>query len=124
MEQQIATLVAAIALIIGLSVTYAKTFAPYQTGLTQIAVDTFRIPSRYRPATNLVVGLLLTSVITVVAVFAAGVPATVIAAGVVAGLMASIEAQRVHDTQTVVSSALQPSPKPRETKYRFNNDPL
>jgi hypothetical protein len=112
LEQQTATLVTAIVLIVGLGVTYAKTFAPYQSGLTQVAVDAMNTPSRYRPALNLLIGVLFAAVITVVAAAAIG-NAAVIPAGIVAGVMGSIESQRVHDTKTIVEEAsVRPSVPP------------
>lgn len=111
LEQQTATLVTAIVLIVGLGVTYAKTFAPYQSGLTQVAVDAMNTPSRYRPALNLLIGILFAAVITVVAAAAIG-NAAVIPAGIVAGIMGSIEAQRVHDTKSALESATTPSAPP------------
>jgi hypothetical protein len=103
-EDQTATLVTAIVLIVGLGVTYAKTFAPYQTGLTQIVVDACQIPTRYRSAINLLVGVLVASAVTVVAAYAIG-SAVVIPAGIIAGVMGSIESQRVHDTKAMVEEA-------------------
>jgi hypothetical protein len=61
-------------------------------------------PSRYRPALNLLIGVLFAAVITVVAAAAIG-NAAVIPAGIVAGVMGSIESQRVHDTKTIVEEA-------------------
>lgn len=96
MESSVSALLAAIAVIVGASVTYAKTFGSQQEALTQIAVDTFAIKSRYKRATNLAVGLLLASILTVVAAYAIG-NLVVIPGGIVAGLFASVEAQRVHE---------------------------
>lgn len=96
MESNVAALIAAVTVIVGLSVTYAKTFGSYQERLTEIVVETFAVPTRYKPATNLGVGLVLTSIVTVVAAYSIST-ALVIPAGVIAGLFASVEAQRVHD---------------------------
>ena len=109
MEQDVASLAAAIAIIVGLSVTYDKTFAPYQTGLSEIVIQAFRVTSRYKPAVNLGVGILIASAVTVVAAAAVG-NAAVIAGGVVGGIMASIESQRVHDTQSALAESQQAGP--------------
>ena len=106
MEDSVALLLAAIAVIVGASVTYAKTIGPYQEVLTQVAVESFNVKRRFKKAVNLGVGLLLASVVTVVAAYAIGDP-IVIPAGIIAGLFASAEAQRVHDTT--------PSDPPPET---------
>lgn len=103
MEDQIALLIAAITVIIGASVTYAKVFGPYQAALTEILVTTLNTPSRYKAAVNLGVGVVLAAVVTVVAAWAIG-NTVVIAAGIVAGLFGSIEAQRVHDTQAAITT--------------------
>lgn len=107
MEDQVALLVAAITVIVGASVTYAKTFGPYQAALTEMLVTALNTPSRYKPVVNLGVGVALASVVTVVAAWAIG-NTLVIAAGLIAGLFGSIEAQRVHD----VSRALEQSGGP------------
>ena len=96
MESNVAALIAAITVIVGLSVTYAKTFGSYQERLTEIVIQTFAIRTRYKPVANLGVGLLLTTVVTVVAAYSISAW-LVIPAGVIAGLFASVEAQRVHD---------------------------
>jgi hypothetical protein len=97
METSVATLIAAIAVIVGASVTYAKTIGPYQEVLTQVAVETFGVESRYKKVVNLGVGILLASILTVVAAYAIG-NMIVIPAGIIAGVFASAEAQRVHET--------------------------
>jgi hypothetical protein len=97
MEAGIATLLAAIAVIVGASITYAKTIGPYQEAMSQVAIESFGVSSRYKKAVNLGVGLLLASILTVVAAYAIG-NMIVIPAGLVAGIFASVEAQRVHDT--------------------------
>lgn len=96
MEQDITQLIAAITIIVGLSVTYAKTFGSHQEALTQVAIETFAVKARYKKAVNLGVGLLVASILTVVAAYAIG-SYVVIPAGIVAGLFASVEAQKVHD---------------------------
>lgn len=112
-------LLAVIAVIVGASITYAKTFGPYQTQLTEIVVTTFSVTSRYKPAVNLAVGILLAGAVTVVAAAVVGNTA-VLAAGLVAGVFGSIEAQRVHDTQNLIDSATPVSgANPKVTKYQL-----
>ena len=102
MEEQMGMLLAVIAVILGAALTYAKTFGPYQEKLTEIAVTSLNIPSRYKPAVNLGLGILLASAVTVVAAVVVANTA-VIAAGIVAGVFGSIEAQRIHDTNSALS---------------------
>jgi hypothetical protein len=115
MEQDVALLVAAITLIVGASVTYAKTFGPYQSALTEMLVTALNTPSKYKAAVNLGVGVALAGVVTVVAAWAIGNP-VVIAAGLIAGLFGSIEAQRVHDTQAALSQSDTSSTAPPPTR--------
>jgi hypothetical protein len=104
MEQDVALLVAAITVLVGASVTYAKTFGPYQSALTEMVVTAWNTPSRYKAVVNLGIGVALAAVVTVIAAWAIG-NVLVIPAGVIAGLFGSIEAQRVHDTESIVAEA-------------------
>jgi hypothetical protein len=102
MEQSVAELVAVIAVVIGLSVTYGKTFGPYQTQLAQWVIDAGAVPKRWRGPVNLATGVVVAAAVTVVGAVQIGEPG-LIAVGVLAGVFSSVEAARVHDQNGVTT---------------------
>jgi hypothetical protein len=69
-----------------------------------------RCDGRHR-LTDLLLGFLIASLFTIVGAVSIGAPWQIVPAGVLAGIMASVEASRVHDRESVPAVA-RPRPPP------------
>jgi hypothetical protein len=98
MDNQIGDLVALVGIVVGLGIAYGKAFGPYQTAISQAIIDAGRINSRYRPLTNLIVGVVIGVAITVVGALWLHTW-EILPAGIFAGILASVEAGKVHDAE-------------------------
>ena len=89
-------ILAAIGLVLALSIGYGKVVGPLQTDISQAFIDAFAVPTPYKRLLNLGVGLALAVAVAIIGAVAVDSWALV-PAGVLAGVMASVEAARVHD---------------------------
>lgn len=89
-------ILAAIGLVLALSIGYGKVVGPLQTDISQAFIDAFAVPSSYKRLLNLGVGLVLAVAVAIIGAVAVDSWALV-PAGVLAGVMASVEAAKVHD---------------------------
>ena len=89
-------ILAAIGVVLALSIGYARVVGPLQTDISQAFIDAFAVPSSYKRLLNLGVGLVLAVTVAIIGAVAVDSWALV-PAGVLAGVMASVEAAKVHD---------------------------
>ena len=96
MQEQTDGLLAAIGIVLALSIGYARVIGPLQADISQAFIDAFAVPSSYKRLLNLGVGLALAVAVAIIGAVAVNSWALV-PAGVLAGIMASVEASKVHD---------------------------
>lgn len=102
-------IVAMIGLIGGLSIAYGKAMGTQQAAISEAVISAGTIGSRYKRVVNLAIGLVLAILFTAVAALWLG-SWEIVPAGVLAGILASTEANKAHDAET-----MKPEPKPPKT---------
>jgi hypothetical protein len=105
-ETDASGIVAALGVIIALSVGYGRLVGPLQTELSQAFIDAFAVPSHYKRLLNFGVGLTLGIALSVIGALAVGSWALV-PAGIVAGVLASVEASRTYDQAGAFDAGVQ-----------------
>jgi ABC-type Mn2+/Zn2+ transport system permease subunit len=112
MGDQVTELITIIGVVTGLALVYWKAFAGYQAAITQIFINAFTVPSRFRRLLNLIVGIVIASAFTVVGALWLGSWA-IVPAGLRAGILAAVEAGKAHDAGAVAEpSESAPPPAP------------
>lgn len=100
---QWATILASIAVLVGVAEVYAKTFGPVQAGINEAAIQAFSVPSKYRPLLNYGISILVAAGATVVVAASVGaweiVPGSIVVGALAAGVAAS-----THDTQKALTT--------------------
>ena len=96
MNATVEQLVVILGVIAALSLAYAKGVSAPQKEITQAFIDAFKVPSRYRRGLNMLVGVGLGIIVTIVGALWLGTW-SIVPVGILAGVLASVEAGKVHD---------------------------
>lgn len=95
-QESIQQLTAAIAVVTGASLAYAKALGQSQSQIVEWLIAAFRVASRWRGLLNLATGVVLAVALSAVAAISVG-DWRIVGTGLLAGVLASVEASRAHD---------------------------
>jgi len=92
------------AMILVIADAYSAKFGGHQARWSQIVIDTFAIPSRYRPGANALVSIVIATLLTTIAAIASG-DWRIAPIGLVIGLFVTSSAAEAHDTASAIAAA-------------------
>jgi len=106
------------AVILVIADAYSAKFGGHQARWSQIVIDTFAIPSRYRPGANALVSIVIATLLTTIAAIVTG-DWRIAPVGLVIGLFVTSSAAEAHDTANVIAAATS-SPTPDSSASHFS----